>query len=135
MLPSSATSRLPRFGLQATHDRRHVSPAVEAGLFAERRSDGAINLQQPIYSDPIAAGYTIQKELQFAREASLDATRLDVVQQATSAYYTVLNTQSQLDLQESNLAITRRNLQLARDRVSLGSSSPVGKKRSKIRAP
>lgn len=116
---------LPQLGLSAGYDVREVTPLVEAGLFSERRMDGAIGLEQIIYSDSVAANYTIQKHLQIAREASLHETRLDIIQAATSAYYTVLNARSQLGVQENNLIVTRRNLQLARSRVELGSSSPA----------
>jgi outer membrane protein TolC len=82
-------------------------------------------LQQLIYSDSAAANLTIQKQLQLAREAGLHETRLEIIRAATSAYYTVLNARSQLGVQENNLVVTRRNLQLARTRVDLGSSSPA----------
>lgn len=117
------SSLLPQLGLSANYDVRDVSPLVEAGLFAERRADGAIGLEQLIYSDSVAANVTIQKQLQVAREASLYETRLDVIQAATSAYYTVLNARSQLGVQENNLVVTRQNLQLAKTRVELGASS------------
>jgi len=119
------SSLLPQLGLSVNHDVRDVTPLVEAGLFAEQRTDGAVNLQQLIYSDSAAANLTIQKQLQFAREASLHETRLDVIRAATAAYYTVLNARSQLGVRENNLVVTRRNLQLARTRVDLGSSSPA----------
>jgi len=119
-----ARSRLlPQLGLSANYDVRDVSPLVEAGLFAEERTDGALSLQQLIYSDPAAANLTIQKQLQLAREASLHETRLNIIRAATAAYYTVLNTRSQLGVQENNLVVTRRNLHLAQTRVDLGSSS------------
>ncbi len=117
------SSLLPQIGLSANYDVRDVSPLVEAGLFAERRADGAVGLEQLIYSDSVAANVTIQKQLQVAREASLHETRLDIIQAATSAYYTVLNARSQLGVQQNNLVVTRRNLQLAKTRVELGSSS------------
>ena len=119
------SSLLPQLGLGANYDVRDVSPLVEAGLFAEKRADGALSLQQLIYSDSATANLTIQKQLQLAREAGLHQTRLDIIRAATSAYYTVLNARSQLGVQENNLVVTRRNLQLARTRVDLGSSSPA----------
>ena len=119
------SSLLPQLGLSANYDVRDVSPLVEAGLFAEERTDGALSLQQLIYSDSAAANLTIQKQLQLARVASLHETRLNVIQAATSAYYTVLNARSQLGVRENNLVVTRRNLQLAQTRVDLGSSSPA----------
>jgi outer membrane protein len=117
------SSLLPQVGLNATADRRDVSPLVEAGFFAERRTDGAIGLEQLIYSDSAAANVTIQKQLQLAREAVLHETRLDIIEAASSAYYSVLNARSQLMVQEHNLVVTRRNLHLAQSRVELGSSS------------
>ncbi len=47
------------------------------------------------------------------------------MQAATTAYYSVLNASSQLAVQENNLVVTRRNLELAKDRVELGTSSPA----------
>jgi outer membrane protein len=116
-------SLMPQLGLGATHDLRKVSPVVEAGLFAERTTDGSLSLQQLIYSDSATANLTIQKELQLAREADLNGVKLDIIQAAATAYYTVLNAREQLGVQEDNLIVTRRNLELARDRVKLGSSS------------
>ena len=66
---------------------------------------------------------TIQQELQQSREAELHELRLDVVQAATTAYYLVLNAQSQLEVQENNLRISRTNLELAQNRVTLGTST------------
>ncbi len=114
---------LPQFGLTATHDQRKVSSVVSAGLFPKGSTDGAVSLQQLIYSDSAAANVTIQKQLQNAREASLHETRLSIIQAATAAYYTVLNARSQLGVQDNNLNVTRRNLRLAQNRVELGSSS------------
>lgn len=114
---------LPQLDLSASYDVRKVSPLVVAGLFAEKTADGAVRLQQLIYSDAATANVTIQKQLQEARGANLEQARLDIIQAATSAYYAVLNVQSQLGVTENNLRLTRRNLELAKDRVNIGSSS------------
>ena len=116
---------LPQVGASAGYSLRRDSPAVSAGLFAERSSDAAISLEQLIYSDSASANLRIQKELQRTRLASLRAFELDVVLAATTAYYTVLNARSQLSVQENNLKITRANLELAEDRVRLGTSTPA----------
>ena len=121
---SGARSGLfPQIGLSGSYTTRHDSPAVTAGLFPERTTDAALTLDQLIYSDSVAAGVTIQKELQRSREAELHELRLDIVQAATTAYYLVLNAQSQLLVQENNLKISRTNLELARNRVTLGTST------------
>ncbi|MBT8089352.1 MAG: TolC family protein [Gammaproteobacteria bacterium] len=114
---------LPQIGASAGQTLRRDSPSVSAGVFAERSSDAAISLDQLLYSDAASANLKIQKELQRTRLASLDEFKLDVVQAATTSYYTVLNARSQLAVQENNFRITRANLELAQDRVRLGMST------------
>ncbi|MCP4302866.1 MAG: TolC family protein, partial [Gammaproteobacteria bacterium] len=116
---------LPQVGVSAGHTLRKDTPFVSAGLFAERSSDAAISLDQLLYSDAASANLKIQKELQRTRLASLREFRLDVVQAATTSYYTVLNARSQLAVQENNLRISRTNLELAETRVRLGRSTPA----------
>ena len=117
------SSLLPQLGLSGSYTALNESPAVALGFSAERSADAALRLDQLIYSDPVAANVTIQQELQRNREAALQEFRLDVVQAATTAYYIVLNAQSQLVVQENNLRITRTNLELAENRVTLGIST------------
>lgn len=118
-------SLMPQIGASAAYTQRKDSPSVSAGLFAERSSDAAISIDQLIYSDAASANLAIQKELQRTRLANLRQFRLDVVQAAATAYYTVLNARSQLTVQENNLTISRANLELAEDRVRLGTSTPA----------
>lgn len=114
---------LPQLGASASHTMRNDSPLVSAGLSAERTSDAAISLDQLIYSDAASANLKIQKEIQNSRLASFDEFKLDVVLAASTSYYVVLNARSQLAVQENNLRITKTNLELAENRVSVGSST------------
>ena len=120
---SARANLLPQIDASASGSQRRISPAVETGLFAERSTDAGLALQQVIYADPLAANLTIQRQLQVSREESLSEFRLDIVQLTTSAYYSVLNARSQLGVEENNLSVTRRNLELAKNRVDLGMSS------------
>jgi outer membrane protein TolC len=104
---------------------RRESPPVTAGLLAEETTDGSISLNQLIYSDAATASLSIQKELQRDREESLNEFRLDVIQAAATAYYQTLNISAQLKVEESNLDVSRRNRELARDRVRVGTSTPA----------
>jgi len=117
------SSLLPQLGAFAGQTLRKDSPTVAAGLFAERSSDLSLSLDQLLYSDAASANLTIQKQLQRTRLASLREFELDVVLAATTSYYAVLNARSQLAVQENNLRITRANLELAEDRVRLGTST------------
>ena len=116
---------LPQIGASAGYTWRKDTPSVAAGFFAEQSADAALNLDQLIYSDAASANLKIQKELQRTRLASVEEFQLDVILASTTSYYTVLNARSQLAVQENNLKISRANLELAEDRVRLGTSSPA----------
>ncbi|MEM6512126.1 MAG: TolC family protein [Pseudomonadota bacterium] len=114
---------LPFLSATVSNTTRKDSPSVQSGFFPERTDDAALGLSQVIYADSVSANVTIQKEIQRTREAGLREFRLDIIQAATTAYYQVLNARSQLNVQENNLRITRENLELAEDRVRLGTST------------
>jgi len=114
---------LPSLGTNVSSTTRKQSPIVQAGFAPERSNDAALSLSQVIWSDGARANVTIQTSLQTAREAALREFELDIVQAATTAYFRVLNARSQLRVQEDNLDITRANLDLAKDRVRLGSTT------------
>lgn len=114
---------LPQVGASGSHTVRNDSPLVSAGLFAERSNDAAVSVDQLLYSDAASANLKIQKEIQKSRLASFEEFKLDVVLAATTAYYAALNARSQVEVQESNLRVSQANLELARNRVKLGSST------------
>lgn len=116
---------LPQIGISASHTLRKDTPSVAAGVFAERSNDAAVSVDQLLYSDAASANLKIQKALQQTRLASLQEFRLDVIQAATTSYYTVLNARSQLAVQQNYLKISRANLELAEDRVRIGTSTPA----------
>ncbi|RZV38700.1 MAG: hypothetical protein EX272_02250 [Chromatiales bacterium] len=124
-ISGARSNLLPQVGFSTTYSQRKDSPSVTAGLFAEQSTDAAISLNQLIYSDAASANLAIQKQLQETREAGFAEFQLDVILAATTSYYTVLNARSQLAVQENNLNITRANLELAEDRVRLGTSTPA----------
>ena len=117
------SSLFPQISLSSSRTQRRVSPNVEAGLFPEKTLDGSIALNQTIYSDDSYSGLSISRYSQSALDAGLASTQLDIVQQATQAYVDVLRAQNQLKIQQQNLELTKSNLDLARDRVRIGSSS------------
>lgn len=119
------SSLLPQVDASTSYTMRRDTPFVEAGLFAERSTDAAVSVDQLLYSDAASANLVIQRELQRTRMSGLQEFRLDVIQAATTAYYTVLNARSQLAVQDNNLRISRANLELAEDRVRLGTSTPA----------
>ncbi len=100
-----------------------ASAAVVSGAAAQRSSSASLTLSQSLWSESNRATVAIQERLQEGREADLEALRLDVVQSATVAFLDVLRAETQVQVQGDNLELTRANLELAEDRVRLGSSS------------
>lgn len=114
---------LPQLSMGASYSQRKKTALVEAGQFAEKSSDGSLNIQQLLYSDSAWANFEMQRYLQRNREASYDQSKLDIVQSATIGYLNILRAQIQLRVQQDNLNLTQTNLELAKDRVRVGSSS------------
>ncbi|MEM9303605.1 MAG: TolC family protein [Pseudomonadota bacterium] len=114
---------LPQIGLSSSYQQRRVTPLVESGTFAERSTDAALQLSQPVYVDDLWANRTIQQQVQLSREQFYRQVELDIIQSATISFLNVLRAETQLRILQDNLNLTRTNLELARDRVRVGSSS------------
>lgn len=116
---------LPQIDLSATgvvidKDRAEAS----FGSQSERTFSGTATATQLIYSDDALANLSIQKNLQKSREYNLNQLKLDIVQDAATAYLNVLRTKTFEKIQRENLQLTKSNLELARIRESIGSSGP-----------
>jgi outer membrane protein TolC len=102
---------------------REETAAASFGQQPERLLEGGLSMSVPIYSEQAWAGYGSEKRLQEAREASRDQVRLDVVLDAGAAYLAVLQAGTLADVRRSNLYRTRSNLEVARLREGVGTSS------------
>ena len=122
-ISTARANLLPSLSLGSSYTSRKESASVQAGLFPENSLDGSLRLSQSLYSDSVWANASIQQFLQHNREAGLEQTRLNTIQAATVAYLNVLRAETQLRVQQDNLNLTKTNLDLARDRVRVGSSS------------
>ena len=81
----------------------------------------ALNASQIIYSEASLANIEIQRLVQQARQSAHRAVELDIVQQATVGFLNILKSQTLIDIRRRALNLSRANLNLARDRVQLGS--------------
>jgi len=100
-----------------------ASASVAAGAVAQRATSASLTVNQLLWSEPVRAGIDIQREVQRSREAELEQLRLDVIQLATVAFFDVLRVDTQFRVQRDNLELSRANLELARDRVRVGSAN------------
>jgi ABC-type uncharacterized transport system substrate-binding protein len=96
--------------------------AASFGSQAEQSFAASLALDQIIYSEPVIANVTIQKRLQESLEVQREILRLDVVQEAATAFLIVLRTQGLYEIQKENLRVTRRNLELAQIRQRIGAA-------------
>lgn len=89
----------------------------------ERRADASLNLSQPIYSESRWANYDINKHLLESQSALYQAAILDTAQQAANAYLFLLSAKANEDILSSNLSLTEKNLELAKNRLRIGTAS------------
>jgi outer membrane protein len=115
---------LPQVGSSLTQTvTRKETAASSFGLEPQRRLEGALSFSVPLYAEQSWAAYGSERSLQEGRVAERNALRLDVVLDAGEAYLDVLRAQTQADVQRSNLLRTRENLEVARLREGVGTSS------------
>ncbi len=120
---SARSSLLPQLSISGNYTGRSDEDLLRGPGSTERSTAGALTLNQLIYSESASSQYRQQKLFQQGREAGLDAARLDLIFEATTAYLQALRADTQLAIQQDNLALTKTNLELARDRVRVGSAS------------
>jgi outer membrane protein TolC len=109
-----------RFGGTVT---REGTAAASLGQQPQRELDGGLSFSVPLYSEQAWAGYGSERRLQRGREARREQTRLDVVLDAAQTYIGVLQARTLAEVRRSNLYRTRANLETARLRESVGSTS------------
>ncbi len=97
--------------------------SVVAGAIAERSGSASLNMSQILYNEGIHANFDIQQSQQEARSADLQQKLLDTVQGAVLAFLNVLNAKTQYEVSRDTLNVNLSNLEQARDRVRVGSSS------------
>ena len=98
------------------------APAVRSGRSAERTSTVELEAGQVLYSEAGLAAVEVERSRQRARAAAQRARELDVVEAAGIGFLRVLKARTAVDIRLRALALSRTNLDLARDRVRLGSS-------------
>ena len=99
--------------------------AASFGSQPEKTFNGSADFSQVIFSEAAWANYAIQKDLYWGQVMDRESFRLDIVQQAATAYLNVLRAETLYRIQRNNLNVTLTNLNLARIRVEIGEASPA----------
>jgi len=82
-----------------------------------------LGVTQSLYSESNWSNYTSSKFLEEAQRATFESTRLDIIESTAQAYLNVLIAKTQLSIQRDNLKLTLANLDRARFRYRVGSTS------------
>jgi len=110
---------LPQIDASAT---RTQIDADRASSFtqAEKSTSGGLQLQQVLYSESIWANYSISRSLLEASKQGERQDSLDTLASSASAYLDVLRAKSIEAVRRANVENTRKNLETARVRETVG---------------
>ncbi|WP_109300953.1 TolC family protein [Aquimarina sp. AU474] len=92
------------------------------GQNPEFSTTGNITLQQTLFSEAANANISIQKKLQKAQEETFNSTELDLIFNASNAYFNTLILKTNTQVQIQNLQLTKKNLQIAEQNFEAGQS-------------
>jgi outer membrane protein TolC len=95
---------------------------ISAGLKPEYQTSGDISLTQTIFSEAANANINVQKNLEKAQQKVYDAAELDVILNASIAYFNALILKSNVKIQAQNLNVTKKNLLIAERNYEAGQS-------------
>ncbi len=110
--------RLGAAGLQIDKDRAEAS----FGLQPERTVTGTVAVEQLVFSEQAIGNVSIQQHLLRASEYSYEQLQLDVILVAAIAYFKVLRAKTGHKIQKDNVDLTKRNLEIAKQREAVGYS-------------
>jgi outer membrane protein TolC/ABC-type uncharacterized transport system substrate-binding protein len=94
------------------------------GVNPEKAWTGDLGFSQEIYSDRSWTGYSVEKFSQTGREFSRDSVKLDIIFEASTAYFNVLRQKTIERVQKENMQLTQANLERAQIRLSSGIAGP-----------
>ena len=112
----------PNLNLGVTGQQINPERAFALLNSPEQAITADLSLNQTIYSEETIAGIKIYEYLKKAQEFQTEAEVLDVLFETYNAYFTVLSAKTSLLIRQENLNNSSTNLDLAKVRVSLGST-------------
>ncbi len=97
--------------------------AISNGSNPEFATAGNVQLSQLLYSEGVNANIDIQQALKQAEQENYNADELDIIFEAVNRYFTTLILKSNLKIQLKNLALTKENLNLAKQSYEIGAAN------------
>ncbi|MET1257994.1 TolC family protein [Flagellimonas sp. DF-77] len=109
--------------LTASGTATYVDPdlaVVSNGQNPEFSTAGNLTLNQTLFSEAANANISIQKKLQKAQEEDFNAAQLDLIFDASNAYFNTLILKANTQIQVRNVDLTKRNLDIATQNFDAG---------------
>ena len=123
-LKTAKSNYLPT--LTARSSSEYVSPEFAEASFgqnAEFQTVGNVSLNQTLFSPQANANIAIEKNLLNVQEQRLSVSELDLVLDASNAYYNTLLAKSAVNIQAGNLRLTKTNYEVARQNYEAGQTN------------
>lgn len=95
---------------------------VSFGRAPEFSTNGNITLEQLLFSETANANIKIKKKLQKAQQEIFKSEQLDLILEASNAYFRALILKVNVRIQMQNLSLTKSNLQIAEQNFEMGQS-------------
>ncbi|UJH68383.1 TolC family protein [Allomuricauda sp. SCSIO 65647] len=111
--------------LTASGTASYVDPdlaEISNGQNPEFSTAGNLTLNQTIFSEAANANIAIQKKLQKAQQEDFNAAQLDLIFNASNAYFNVLILKANAQIQVRNVDLTKRNLEISKQNFEAGQS-------------
>lgn len=117
----SRTRLFPALSLNATGVQIDKNSA-RFGQRAERAVTGRAGVEQVIFSERALSDMAIKRYQLHSVEYGYEKLKLDAILDAAVAYFQVLRAKTGRKIQRDNVALTKRNLEIARQREAIGYS-------------
>ena len=125
-ISSARSNLLPQLDISTGYLRIDEDRAAASfGSQPEKTFNGSADFSQLLFSEAAWANYAIRRDIYRGQVMDRESFRLDIVQQAATAYLNVLRAGTLRRIQQNNLNLTLTNLNLARIRVEIGEASPA----------
>jgi len=114
---------LPDVDVSATGnmiDENRSSPVTGQ---AEKTISVGASATQLLYSENAIANIKIQKYLEQAQKSATDQEILDIALESLTAYFNILQAKTNVSIQDENFSLSKKNLELSRLRVAVGTAS------------
>lgn len=92
------------------------------GTAAERTAAASVRLEQLLYSEPSSSVKEVNRNYLEAQKKAQETKKLDIINQATAAYFNVLKAKTIEKIRKDNLDLTKKHLSISEQREIAGYS-------------